>query len=198
MNLGAPLLLCMYHFILYQKGPCTEMSKKTKPQNLLPLAAAVVVIAAVAVTLIPKNTEAPEDLTLEIQPAESTSAASSGDIVIQTGDIGTEASYFDYDASGITVQVLAVEASDGTVRLALNTCQVCNGSPYAYFEQDGDLFICQNCKNRFASMEIGIVSGGCRPVPITDDIYTEQDGTITIPASYLEESAALFKNWKNF
>ena len=170
------------------------MSKKVKHRNLLPLIAAVVVIAAVAVSLIPKNTENPP--TPETQPSETDASFSGNDITIQTGDIGTDASYFNYDAGGITVQVLAVQASDGTVRLALNTCQVCRGSPYAYFLQDGDWFICQNCGNRFASTEIGIASGGCRPVPITDDIYTEQDGVITIPASFLEENASLFKNWK--
>lgn len=89
----------------------------------------------------------------------------------------------------------AVRASDSTV---LNTCQVCNGSPYAYFEQDGDEFICQNCRNRFASVDVGRVSGGCNPVPITAEVYTEQDGTITVPASFLEENASRFSNWKNF
>lgn len=174
------------------------MKQETKHRNLLPLIAAVVVIAAAAVTLMPKATADEESPTQVSQPSENGPLADSGDLVIQTGDIGTEASYFDYDANGTTVQVFAVQASDGTIRLALNTCQVCHGSPYAYFVQDGDLFICQNCMNRFASAEIGIVSGGCRPVPITDDVYTQQDGTIVIPAAFLEENAALFTNRKNF
>lgn len=175
-----------------------KMKEETKQRNLLPLIAAVVVIAAVIVTLMPKNDENRNISALESQPSESTPAASGDDLLIQTGEIGTEASYFNYDANGTTVQVFAVEASDGTIRLALNTCQVCNGSPYAYFEQEGDTFICQNCKNRFASTEVGIASGGCRPVPITEEIYTEQDGVITVPASFLDESASLFKNWKKF
>ena len=172
------------------------MKKGIKQINPLPIIAAVVVTVAVAVTLLPKGQE--NTTVLETQTTESTPPADTGNVVIQTGDIRTEASYYDYDADGITVQVLAVQASDGTIRLALNTCQVCNGSPYAYFEQDGDLFICQNRKNQFASTEIGIASGGCRPVPITDEIYTQQDDTIIIPASFLEQKATLFKNWKNF
>lgn len=175
------------------------MKKSINHVNPLPVLALIVVIAAVVVTLMPKNAGNEENVSLSTSVPEETAPAVSGDdIVIQTGDVGTEASYFDYDANGVTVQVFAVRASDGTVRLALNTCQVCNGSPYAYFEQDGDWFICQNCKNRFASTDVGIASGGCRPVPITEETYTEQDGTITIPASFLEENAALFKNWKNF
>ena len=126
----------------------------------LPVTAAVVAAAALVVTMF------------TARPAPKGAAAaqpSGGDLVFAAKESGTEASYFDYDADGITVQVLAVRALDDTVRMALNTCQVCNGSPYAYFEQEGDLFICQNCKNRFSSSDVGIVSGGCNPVPITED-----------------------------
>ena len=118
------------------------------------------------------------------------------DIVINTNDIGTTASYYDYDSDGTTVEVLAVQASDGSVRLALNTCQVCNGSPYAYFEQDGDAFVCQNCGNAFPSTAIGKESGGCNPVPVTAETYTEENGTLTIPSDFLYLNAARFKNWK--
>ena len=162
------------------------MNRKKQKISILPILAAAVAIVAVSVTLMPKTTK------------ESISLAENGDVILRAEDIGTEASYFDYDANGTTVQLFAVRASDGTVRLALNTCQVCNGSPYAYFVQDGDWFICQNCMNRFASTNVGILSGGCNPIPITDQVYTKQDGMITIPASFLDENAPLFQNWKNF
>ncbi|MBQ8835511.1 MAG: DUF2318 domain-containing protein [Oscillospiraceae bacterium] len=167
--------------------------KKNMQIPILPILAAAVVVVAAAVTLLPK-------LSPDTAPQQSESAqiAENGDLVLQIEDIGTEASFIDYDADGTTVQLFAVLASDGTVRLALNTCQVCNGSPYAYFTQEGDWFICQNCKNKFASTHVGIVSGGCNPIPITDGVYTQQEGTIRIPASFLTESAALFQNWKNF
>lgn len=162
------------------------MNRKKQKISILPILAAAVAIVAVFVTLMPKTMQ------------ESISLAENGDVILRAEEIGTEASYFDYDANGTTVQLFAVRASDGTVRLALNTCQVCNGSPYAYFVQDGDWFICQNCMNRFASTNVGILSGGCNPIPITDQVYTKQDGMITIPASFLDENAPLFQNWKNF
>ena len=174
------------------------MKQEKKSRNPLPLIALVVIVAAAAVTIIPPGSEREEPPVLESNPSKNISSTDGSNIVIRTADIGTDASYFDYDADEVTVQVFALRASDGTIRLALNTCQICNGSPYAYFEQEGDWFICQNCGNRFASTEIGIASGGCRPVPITADTYTEQDGTITIPASFLEEKAPLVQNWKNF
>ena len=161
--------------------------------NPLAIAAGLVLLVALAVTALPKHTQ---------QNAGSggteTSVPSGSDLTVRTEEIGTTARFFDYDAGGVTVQVLAVRASDDTVRLALNTCQVCNGSPYAYFEQDGDDFICQNCHNRFASTAVGVVSGGCDPVPITADVYEEEDGTLTIPHSFLEENAPRFENWKKF
>ena len=159
----------------------------------LPILAGAVVLAAVAVLLLPKI------LHKDIGGSSGSTALSVGsDLVIRTEEIGTEASYFDYDADGTIVQVFAVRATDGTVRLALNTCQVCNGSPYAYFVQEGDDFVCQNCGNHFTSSSVGRMSGGCNPVPITAENRIEKDGTIIVPSSFLEDNAARFTNWKKF
>ena len=161
--------------------------------NPLAIAALIVLAAALIITILPRLSGKTDG-----SDGAAASAASSGDLVVRAEEIGTQASYFDRDVDGVTVQVLAVRASDGTVRLALNTCQVCNGSPHAYFEQDGDDFVCQNCHNRFSSTDIGTVSGGCDPVPITAEIYREEDGALVIPLSFLEENAARFTNWKKF
>lgn len=166
------------------------MKKNAKRRvNPLAIAAAVVIIAALAVTLLPR---------LKDSGGGAQTVTPGSDLTLNTEDIGTQASFFDYDADGVRVQLLAVRASDGTVRLALNTCQVCNGSPYAYFVQDGDCFICQNCHNSFSSDDIGLESGGCNPVPVTSDDYTEADGLITVAHSFLEDNASRFENWKKF
>ncbi|MCD8323460.1 MAG: DUF2318 domain-containing protein [Clostridiales bacterium] len=137
----------------------------------------------------------------EVEPGETqenTSDTADAGIEIRVEDISTSASYYDTTVEGTTVEIFAVLASDGTVRLAMNTCQVCNGSPYAYFEQDGDDFVCQNCGNHFSSDEVGLTSGGCNPVPITEDDYTEENGIIRVSDSFLEENAYRFSNWKQF
>ena len=97
--------------------------------GFLPVLAVIVLLAAVVVTLRLGRPDGDGK-----SSERELSVPAGNDLVIQTEKIGTEASYFDYDANGTTVQVLAVRAADGTVRLAMNTCQVCNGSPYAYFE----------------------------------------------------------------
>ena len=106
-------------------------AKQARPRgNPLPFLAAAVALTAAAALLLPRLSPGGSG---SVSGSAALSAGS--DLVIRTEEIGAEASYFDYDADGTTVQVYAVRASDGTVRLALNTCQVCNGSPYAYFEQ---------------------------------------------------------------
>jgi len=91
--------------------------------------------------------------------------------------------------------VMAVKASDGTIRTAFNTCQVCNGSPKAYYKQEGDVVVCQNCGNRFSMDMIEEQRGGCNPVPI--DEKTENDETITISKDFITQNKGLFtENWK--
>ncbi|MCD7775236.1 MAG: DUF2318 domain-containing protein [Clostridiales bacterium] len=180
------------------------MKTKAKTKTIiLPIVAAVVVIAAVLAIVIPRTSGDSADAV----NAETTrkSAQSGTDIPVFTGNIEineseiTEtAAFFDYDADSATVEVFAVRASDGTVRLALNTCQVCMGSPYAYFVQSGDSFICQNCNNSFNTDNIGIEKGGCNPVPITAEYYETTNGVITISSDFLEGYKNQFANWKSF
>ncbi|MCD7784739.1 MAG: DUF2318 domain-containing protein [Oscillospiraceae bacterium] len=133
-----------------------------------------------------------------VETQESTSDIAETGIEIHIEDISTNASYYDTTVDGINVEIFAVLASDGTVRLAMNTCQVCNGSPYAYFVQEGDYFVCQNCGSKFSTDNIGVVSGGCNPVPITSDDYSEKESVITISSEFLSDNAYRFANWKNF
>lgn len=155
---------------------------------ILPIAAVVVVIAAALSLLLPGKGS-----------GQNVAAADADGVTFNASDITSTASFFDYDADGTTVELFAVQASDNTLRLALNTCQVCNGSPYAYFVQEGDDFVCQNCGNHFSSNQIGIAAGfGCNPIPVTESDYTEEDGVITVSTAFLEENAKRFTNWKQF
>jgi uncharacterized membrane protein len=95
------------------------------------------------------------------------------------------------------MEVMAVQASDGTIRTAFNTCQVCNGSPRAYFKQEGKSVVCQNCGNVFSLDMIEVQRGGCNPVPIKKDDKVEDGDTITISGEFLEQYKDLFpSNWK--
>ena len=78
-----------------------------------------------------------------------------GDIVIREADISTDATFINYDVDGVTVQFIAVQDSGGVVRLGYNTCQSCSPSPRAYFAQDGDRLVCQNCGLSFSAENVG-------------------------------------------
>lgn len=119
-----------------------------------------------------------------------------GDVVIQLSDITENAKFYKYDANGTTIGLFAVKASDGTIRTAFDTCQVCNGSPKAYFEQKGDTFQCQNCGNVYSLNMIEQERGGCNPVPIMKNEKTVTDAEIIIPAKLLKDNAGKFENWK--
>lgn len=117
-------------------------------------------------------------------------------LVIPIKDISSTASFYPVVVNGTTMEVLAVEAPDGTIRTAFNTCQVCYSSGKGYYVQDADVLVCQNCGNRFELSEIEITRGGCNPVPIFSDEKTVDSETITISNEFLKESKEIFATWK--
>lgn len=120
------------------------------------------------------------------------------DIVIDTNTITGTVQFFPVKVGKTRMEVMAVKASDGTIRTAFNTCQVCNGSPRAYYEQQGELIVCRNCGNRFSMDMIEVQRGGCNPVPIAQDEKTDDGDIITIPADTLVKNKGLFTdNWKS-
>jgi len=125
----------------------------------------------------------------------SASLSGNGDLVIQTSGITEEAQFYPYNAGDLDMEVIAVKASDGTIRTAFNTCQVCFDSGRGYYRLEGNMLVCQNCGNRFSPDQVELVQGGCNPVPILSENKTEDETTITIPKDYLEENQDLFSNW---
>ena len=121
-----------------------------------------------------------------------TTAVENGEIAIDADTLTSDPIYVNYDSNGTNIQLIAVKASDGTTRLSLNTCQVCNPSPRAYFkEQDGKL-VCQNCGNTFTMDSVGETSGGCNPTYIG---YKNIDGKLTVSTADLDTYADRFTSW---
>ena len=118
------------------------------------------------------------------------------DLVIPINEITSEASYYPVEIDGMNLEVLAIKATDGTIRTAFNTCQICYSSGKGYYEQEGDELVCQNCKNRFSSDQVEVVRGGCNPVPIFPEDKKVDDANITISNAFLKEAKGIFENWK--
>lgn len=203
----------------------TNQPKKKNTNPLLIAAIAVGVVAIAIVLLVPeKKTILPDNAPNSTNASNSsdtsnTSADTSDladstvvssenaipavfnedrDVVIQTADISETATFYTMDVEGTTMGLFALKASDGTIRTAFDTCQICNGSPYAFFTQQGDKFQCQNCGNIYSAEMIEQERGGCNPVPIMADEKTQTDTEITIPLKLIKDNAERFANWKKF
>ena len=122
------------------------------------------------------------------------SADAEGMISLPTEGITTEARFFNYDADGVTVQLVALRDKDDNVHIAFNTCQSCSPSPKAYYTQADNLLQCTNCGFTFAPEQVGASShGGCSPWPIDGVKIGEEE--ITLPISSLEDMRFAFETW---
>jgi hypothetical protein len=123
-------------------------------------------------------------------------AVSSGELKILKSEITDKAKFYPYEADGVYMEVLAVKANDGSIRTALNTCQICFNSGQGYYKQEGNKLVCQNCGNRFGVDDVEIVRGGCNPVPILEENKNDDGEYITIDKGFLADNKDLFIGWK--
>ena len=191
-----------------------QQDKKNKNKKILiGSIIAVVTIAILVIVLVtvkgnsqqetanlPKETDTPLEAVelpeISEAPVEEVSLLKGPSISITKSDITEKAEFYPYEAGGTYMEVIAIRASDGTVRTALNTCQVCTGSGRGYYVQEGDVLICQNCGNRFTIDQVEVVKGGCNPVPIFAQDKIEDEETVIISDEFMNENKGLFNNWK--
>jgi uncharacterized membrane protein len=126
----------------------------------------------------------------------SAQAGDTADLTIPVDELSETPRFYAAKVDGTPMEVIALVASDGTVRTAFNTCQVCYSSGRGYYKAEGDELVCQNCGNRFTGDAVGVTGGGCNPVPITEQERSERDGVIAIPGTLLAEARTIFENWK--
>ncbi|MFR5794348.1 MAG: hypothetical protein ACLUI3_01395 [Christensenellales bacterium] len=101
-----------------------------------------------------------------------------GDMTIALDTLGETPAFADGTIDGQPMQVIAVRDSDGTVRLSYNTCQVCQGSPWAY----------SSCKTASLSARTAATlfpfryrQGGYGCMPLMVPAYTLTDTSVVIP-----------------
>lgn len=128
--------------------------------------------------------------------SSQSATASGGNLTIPKSEVSETAKFYPYKAGNTNMEVLAVKAPDGTIRTALNTCQVCFDSGRGYYKQEGDSLVCQNCGNQFKTSQVEKIKGGCNPVPILEEDKTDDGSNIVITKEFLEKNKDLFSNWK--
>jgi uncharacterized membrane protein len=133
---------------------------------------------------------------LAFSQATEPKASADWGIVIKKKDITFKAKFYPYVYEGKNMEIFAVKAPDGTIRTALNTCQVCYSSGRGYYIQENAVFVCQNCGNRFKLDQIEIIKGGCNPIPIMKSDKTDLGDSIGISKAYLASVSPYFARWK--
>ena len=159
--------------------------------TLIPLRRLAAAVAALAVAA---------SLALAGCGSEATTSSQSGalngsEVEFSLANLDKGAQFFTYQTEDGKVGLLAVKDSTGAVRVALDTCQVCNGSPKAYFLEKDGVLQCQNCGNTFSYDIVGDTSQGCEPMPMDSTNWHVDGDTLSVDEAALENVAPLFSTW---
>ncbi|MGE5416493.1 MAG: DUF2318 domain-containing protein [Acidobacteriota bacterium] len=142
------------------------------------------------------TTENKQDPNTSSAPPINGTSSDDKTVKIVKSEISSIAKFYPYTVDNTKMEIIAVKATDGTIRTALNTCQICWDSGRGYYIQEGDYLVCQNCGNRFHIDQIEKVKGGCNPVPILEKDKTDKGDYIAISNEYLASQINWFANWK--
>jgi uncharacterized membrane protein len=102
----------------------------------------------------------PEPIEDDIKPTNDNEVR----IPISSVDDG-QAHFYSYNSNGVNIRYFVLKSSDGVIRSAFDTCDVCYDAKKGY-RQEGDDMVCNNCGQRFASIRINEEKGGCNPAPL--------------------------------
>lgn len=150
--------------------------------NAVIVAAAVVLLAAVLFATRSRENSAPTTDAVSLPAGQDVSFATAA---FSDG----QARFYRYvSAAGKEIRFFVMKSSDGVVRAAFDTCDVCFRERRGY-RQSGDNMICNNCGKAFRSRDINVVQGGCNPAPIERAVEGDR---VVLRAAALEQGAFYF------
>ena len=156
-----------------------------KKKWILPAAAALAVaIAVLVIVLVPRNNNS-------ASPYAERNAE--GNIVIRSKNLSSNQVSFIRIGEDSKIELLTRIGDDGRVKVALGTCQSCNGSPAAYYTQEGSLIKCNNCGLTFPLSVLDSPGGGCHPIMIDASIIQETQNGLILNAVGLLQYEDLFR-----
>ncbi len=123
--------------------------------------------------------------------ATTGAGGSSSTINVPLSSISAQAKWFEYDSGGVKIRFFAVKASDGSVKTAFDSCDVCYDSKKGY-RQEGDKMVCNNCGNSYPISGLGTENrnpGGCWPSFLPNKIVGDN---VVIEKSDLDRGRSRF------
>ena len=170
---------------------------------ILPLVAGIMAaLALIVVVFIPKSADKeggsaipPEtdQASAEARPADAAAEPDGeGGLVIYADRLSSDQVSFIRISEDSRIELLARLGDDGMVRAALGTCQSCNGSPRAYYTQEGDVLRCNNCGLTFPISVLDSPGGGCHPIMPAEEILQYQGSDLKIDLKGLSAYEDLF------
>lgn len=160
-----------------------QFSGNAKPASHTPLiiiSVAAILLAIVAVTVIARGRTG----------TAAVAGAVGADVAIPVADLADGAAkFFRYTtAAGRDVRFFVMRSSDGVIRAAFDSCDVCYREKKGY-RQEGDEMVCVNCSQRFPSTSINEVRGGCNPAALDRVV---RNGQVILTAAALNAGAWYF------
>lgn len=149
--------------------------------NAVIVAAAVVLLAAVLFATRSRQNNAPI-------PVSSLAAGQDASFAAADFNDGQARFYRYVTAAGKEIRFFVMKSSDGVVRAAFDTCDVCYRERRGY-RQSGDNMICNKCGKAFPSRNINVLQGGCNPAPLERVVEGDR---IVLRAAALEQGASYF------
>ena len=180
------------------------MGKNTKSNKgwILPAVAGVLAVAALIVVLfVPKNGskdtgEPGSEPVRENNPEPTVEAVSAmdgnGHMTIYADKLSSERISFIRVSDDSRIELLARVGDDGMVKAALGTCQSCNGSPRAYYTQEGGKLKCNNCGLTFPISVLDNPGGGCHPIMLDETLLQYQGNDLVMDLNGLLTYEYLF------
>ncbi len=125
---------------------------------------------------------------------EFVSAGQDGKIRFAAADFNDgKAKFYRFKGQSGPISFFVVKSSDGAIRSAFDTCDVCYKALKGY-RQEGHEMVCNNCDQRFPTDRINIVKGGCNPAPLQRQHVGDK---VVIAATDIEKGAWYFKGAVN-
>ena len=162
------------------------LSRKKRMKKIMAISVILIASISILIGISMLNNTNNYDKSNEL--IQSSDIISETEVGIPVSDIGNNAKFYSYDASGVEVKYFVVRGSDGDIHVAFDACDVCYQAKKGY-HQSGNIMQCLNCGKQYPINSCGTenTAGGCWPSYLPMSIKGEN---VIIEKSDLEQ-----KNW---